>query len=66
MNSSSEKHKAITKQCNLLICFLQEFQLAQKQYGNKMADVLDLKDKQLATTIQRILSQGIYVHLFFL
>lgn len=62
-DSSSEKHKAITKQSNLLICSLQEFQLAQKQYGNKMADVLDLKDKQLATTIQRILSQGIYVHL---
>ncbi|KAJ7387376.1 hypothetical protein OS493_004370 [Desmophyllum pertusum] len=33
-----------------------EFLSAQKQYGSKMADILDSKDKQLASTLQRILS----------
>lgn len=36
----------------------QEFQSAQKQYGIKMADFLETKDKQLASTILRTLSQG--------
>jgi len=34
-----------------------EFITALKQYGNKMAAVLDSKDKQLASSLQRILSQ---------